>query len=372
MTMWHKTLIVAAVLASLAGCSTPFSPPVVVHDSQPFPGIATVIAANNKIPVDVLLVHGMCTHTAEWADVVIDTLSRAVDKNAGKSGPRAPAVAANRIEVVERDAPLAGGTAHFHALIWSPLTAGLKHQLDYDNTGTPTDCSQKGECKPKRASLNGKLSDTLLNDCLSDAMIYEGQSHAAMRQAMVDTITQVLERSESAGASGPLVVVAESLGSKLLFDALSAMLQPGVPPRVYELGQVAARRLALVFMAGNQMPLLGLAEQSIPAPQLAPGPVQDSLQRFLALRRQQMGPRAGGLARLAVVAFTDPNDTLSYRLLPSRYQAADVAIADVLVSNARSWFGLLEDPFVAHLDYLANPEVGRLMACGWPNAESCK
>jgi hypothetical protein len=169
------------------------------------------------------------------------------------------------------------------------------------------------------------------------------------------------------------VVVAESLGSKILFDALSAMLQPEAPARVHELGQLAARRLAIVFMAGNQLPILGLAEQRIPAAeQLAAGSGQDSLQRFLSLRRQQVGPRAERLSRLAVVAFTDPNDLLSYRLLPSRYQATDVAIADVLVSNARTWFGLLEDPFAAHLDYLANPDVGRLMACGWPNAESCK
>jgi hypothetical protein len=373
MDMWHKKLFNAAVLASLAGCSTPYSPPVVVHDSQPFPGLATVVAENGKNPVDVLLVHGMCTHTTAWADVAIDALTRAVDRNTGGTAPPSAPAAANRIAVVERDAPLAGGTAHFHALIWSPLTSELKHQLDYDNTGTPTDCSKPGECKPKRASLNGRLKDTLMNDCLSDAMIYEGQSHAAMRQAMVDTVTQVLERSESRGATGPLVVVAESLGSKLLFDALSAMLQPEAPARVHELGQLAARRLAIVFMAGNQLPILGLAEQRIAtAPQLAPESAQDSLQRFLSLRRQQMGPRAERLGRLAVVAFTDPNDLLSYRLLPSRYQAADVAIADVLVSNARTWLGLLEDPFAAHLDYLANPDVGRVMVCGWPNAQSCK
>jgi hypothetical protein len=369
--MWRKTVI-AAALASLAACSTPYSPPVVVHDSSPFPGIATVIKANGKSPVDVLLIHGMCTHTPDWADGAIKTLSNAVETNAGTPGARA-AAPADRITVVERDAPLAGGTAHFHALIWSPLTAALKQQLDYDSTGTPTDCSQAGECKPKRASLNAKLKDKLLNDCLSDAMIYEGDSHQAMRQAMVDTVTQVLERSESGGATGPLIVVAESLGSKILFDALSAMLQPEAPPRVHELGQRAARRLALVFMAGNQLPILGLAEQQIPAVRAATAGAQDSLQRFLALRRQQVGQRrAEEISRLAVVAFTDPNDPLSYRLLPTRYKGPDVQIADVLVSNARTWFGLIEDPFAAHLDYLVNPDVGRLMACGWPKTEGCK
>ena len=31
-----------------------------------------------------------------------------------------------------------------------------------------------------------------------------------------------------------------------------------------------------------------------------------------------------------MVAFTDPNDLLSYRLLPARYAAPDVAVADAL------------------------------------------
>jgi hypothetical protein len=369
--MWHKPLAAAAALALLAGCTTPYSPPVVVHDSSPFPGIATVVAANGKSPVDVLLIHGMCTKTPAWADGAIANVARAVDSNANPAATRT-AAAADRIVVVEREAPLAGGTAHFHALVWSPLTAPLKQQLAYDSTGTPTDCSQAGECKPKRASLNARLKDELLNDCLADAMIYEGDGHEAMRQAMVDTVTQVLERSEASGATGPLIVVAESLGSKILFDALSAMLQPEAPPRVHELGQRAARRLALVFMAGNQLPVLGLAEQQLPAAKAAAAS-QDSLQRFLALRRLQASQRrAEGFAKLAVVAFTDPNDPLSYRLLPSRYKGPDVEIADVLVSNARTWFGLFEDPFAAHLDYLVNPEVGRLMACGWPKLEGCR
>jgi hypothetical protein len=370
--MWHKPLLAAAALASLTACTTPYSPPVVVHDSSPFPGIASVIGANDKQPVDVLLIHGMCTHTPEWADGAITALSRAVDSRYNPQAAQTQAAPPNRITVVERSAPLAGGTAHFHALVWSPLTAPLKRQLDYDNTGTSTECTQAGECKPKRTYFNGKLKDMLLNDCLSDALIYEGQSHAAIRDAMVDTMVQVLERSESQGATGPLIVVAESLGSKILFDALSAMLQPEAPPRVHQLGQVAARRIALVFMAGNQLPIMGLAEQQLPAVQLAPAAAQDSLQRFLALRRQQAGPRAETFAKLAVVAFTDPNDLLSYRLLATRYQGPDVMVADVLVSNAHGWFGLLEDPFAAHLDYLANPDIGQMMACGWPATAPCR
>jgi hypothetical protein len=361
----------SALLGALAACST-YSPPVVVHDSSPFPGVAGVIGKNGSHPVDVVLIHGMCTHTAVWASDAIGTISGMIDSHYGGKPGAAPASAPNRIQVVNQTVQVGGGTVRFHALVWSPLTADLKQQLAYDNTGSPTDCSAAGECKPKRAYFNGKLKDQMLNDCLSDAMIYEGQSHAVIQQAVVDTLAAVLAQSEANGAAGPLVVVAESLGSKMLFDALTAMLQPEAPPRLRELGQHAARRLALVFMAANQLPILGLAEQQAAPLQAERAKPMDALQRFLALRRAEAAPRAESLAKLAVVAFTDPNDLLTYRLLPSRYAGPDVAVADVLVSNASSWFGLLEDPFAAHLDYLKNKDVGGMIACGWPRTEACR
>lgn len=368
--MGHRILAASFLLGALAACST-YSPPVVVHDSSPFAGIAGVIAQNGDHPVDVFLIHGMCTHTAAWASGAIGNLSGMIDSHYGGKPPAAAAGAANRILVVDRTEQLGGGTVRFHALVWSPLVARLKQQLAYDNTDVPSGCGAAGECKPRRAYFNGKLKDQMLNDCLADAMIYEGQSRAAIQQAVVETLAAVLEQSEANGATGPLVVVAESLGSKMLFDALSAMLQPEAPPRLRELGQHAARRLALVFMAANQLPILGLAEQQAVAPQADRGKPVDALERFLALRRAESGPRRDAAATLAVVAFSDPNDLLTYRLLPSRYAGPDVAVADVLISNAASWFGLLEDPFAAHLDYLQNKDVGALIACGWPRTQAC-
>jgi hypothetical protein len=356
--MWPARLLLPPVLAVLAACSTPYRPPVVVHDSATFPGIASIVAEAGTRPVDVLLVHGMCTHDTGWAERQIDRITGIVEDHA----PTPAATAAPGVEVVERTRRLAGGTVRFHALVWSPLTAGLKRQLDFDMTGTPTDCTAAGACKPKRAALNGYVKDNLLNDCLSDAVIYQGESHVAIRDAMVRTISQVLENDPASEA--PLVVVAESLGSKMLFDALSAMLESW-QPQTRALGQQAARRLGLLFMTGNQLPILGLAEQRTIAP-------QDALQRFLDLRRRQPNRRADTLQRLAVVAFTDPNDLLSYRLLPARYTAPDVAVADVLVSNDSTWLGLIENPMTAHLDYLANPDVGTMIACGQPRVTGCR
>jgi hypothetical protein len=373
--MRHHPLLVAATLALLAACSTPYNSPVVVRDSTPFPGIATVIRDDVKHPVDVVLVHGMCTHDVGWARTTMDNITRTIRSNT-EAAPEPPPVgmAANQIQVVERTDQAAGGTVHFHSLVWSPMSAALKAQLAYDSTGTPTDCAKDGECRPKRAHFNGQIKDSLLNDCLSDAMIYQGVSHPMMKQTMIDTVAKVLESAEqSAGdAPGPLIVVAESLGSKILFDALADMLQPEAPPRLHELGQRAARRMAIVFMVGNQLPILGLAEQNVDPAISAHGP-PDALQRFLSLRRsqQQKSPQSERLGKLAIVAFSDPNDLLSYRLLPSRYAGPDVMIADVLVSNSTTWLGLLEDPFGAHLDYLKNPNVGGIIACGWPRSPVC-
>ena len=362
--LWHNRLSLLPVLAVLAACSTPYRPPVVVHDSATFPGIASIVAEAGARPVDVLLVHGMCTHDTGWAERQIDRITGVVEDHAPVP---AGAAAPPRVEVVERTRRLAGGTVRFHALVWSPLTAGLKRQLDVDMTGTPTDCTAAGACKPKRASLNGYVKDNLLNDCLSDAVIYQGESHVAIRDAMVRTIAQVLENDPDSEA--PLVVVAESLGSKMLFDALSAMLESW-QPQTRALGQQAARRLGLLFMAGNQLPILGLAEQRAVATRDMR--VLDALQRFLDLRRRQPNRRAETLQRLAVVAFTDPNDLLSYRLLPARYTAPDVAVADVLVSNDRTWLGLIENPMTAHMDYLTNPDVGAMIACGQPRVTGCR
>lgn len=362
-------LIAAGCAALLGGCSTPYRPAVVVRDSTSFPGVAAIVAANGTRPVDLILVHGMCTQAPDWAERSIDGISRTLAGTLATHAPATPATsgaAAGGIRVVERTQRIGAGTVRFHALVWSGLTADLKRQLDYDNTAAPTDCARDQVCKPVRAALNGAVKDRLLNDCLADAVIYEGASHDAIRDAMAETVSRIVAANPD--PEGTLVVVAESLGSKMLFDALSGMLESN-QPRTQALGKLAARRLGLIHMAGNQLPILGLAGQTVVASAM---PAQDALQRFLELRRRQPSERSERLRGLAVVAFTDPNDLLSYRLLPARYAAPDVAVADVLVSNDRTWLGLIENPVTAHMGYLANPEVGALIACGFPQPEECK
>jgi hypothetical protein len=377
-----RMLVLSFALAGLAACTTPYRPAVFVDPAPELAGLASLVEQSGSRPVDVVLVHGMGTHDAKWAHDTIAQMVSAIDTNVKPS--TVPELAAppdaNSIQVVQQTVTIGAGSIRFTALIWSPLTATLKQQLAYDDTGTPTDCAMPGECKPKRAKLNGILKDGLLNDRLSDAMIYQGQSRAGIRRKMVEALTKVIEDSDAAArraasTPGPLVVVSESLGSKLTFDALVAMLDPRATALVRGAGERAVGRMAQVFMAANQLPILGLADQDASdiGPRLAsePAPGADSLQNFLRTIERPSVRRAG-IAKIRLVGFTDPNDLLSYRLKPSRYASAYVDIADVLVSNESTFLGFLERPDTAHTSYLTNPNVASIIACGRPKSSACR
>lgn len=362
---WRCIIGLLGMAAWLAGCSTPYSPAVVVRDSDGFPGLNRLIEEAGQRPLEVVIVHGMCTHDSDWAHETIDGIAKKIDSgyvrpDPGPSRPAAP----KQIQVVTQTSQLAGATVRLTALVWSPLTSTLKEQLEYDNTGRYTDCTIAGDsdnkCKPRRSRFNGRFKDVLLNDCLADAMIYGGVSYESIRNEMAKTLERVLEASSN--QTGTLVFVTESLGSKILYDALAHMLSHESGSKMRTVAARAVNQLGVVFMGANQLPMLDLARQN--AMGLAGSSLQnDSLARLLQLRRDEPGPKS--VQRLAVVAFTDPNDLLSYRLRRKQYASTDVGIANVLVSNRKTWFGLIEEPYGAHTGYLSNPDVGQLMSTGW-------
>lgn len=373
-------LLMAAACVALSACTTPYNPPVVVKASAEFNGLADML--NPEQPLDVLLVHGMCTHDAGWAEDAMHRLARTVDSNVELQTRKEVAlmVAADgtpAIELVVSEAVIAGSKLRMTGVVWSPLTAQLKQQLLYDNTGEPTDCASDAICKSKRAKLNGALKDSLLNDCLADAMAYQGASRPVIRQAMIDALTRVLNDTPT---DARVVLISDSLGSKISFDALSEMLLAAAPSKA----QAAASRMGSIYMNANQLPILGLADQTIPmpgppgAPGLVPDtksgavPKPDSLRLFVAARARFQLKFNGASPRLTLVAFTDPNDLLSYRLLPSRYKSEDVEVSDVLVSNQTTYLGLIERPDTAHTSYMQNAAVTTAIACGIPKSARCR
>ena len=372
---------VLGVLALLcAGCSTPYKAPV--FESRPaghtdFSGIAQLVSQTPDRSIDVLIVHGMCTHDETWARSSIAGLSKML------GGPDAPTVAPEPVTgtqttLFRSSISTTHGTVNASAIVWSPVVARLKSQLCYDQTNKSADCKSIVPDAPpypyERASLNRALKDGLLNDCLADALIYQGKSRDAigqqLQQALLAASTPSGAKlakqsmlSAASTASKPIVFISESLGSKVAFDAIYK-LQNSADDAERLAGVRVFDRFAQVFMGANQLPILALADQDIgggtKARSVSDYPA-DPLGALLGNRKSSpsfMAPRP-----LQVVAFTDPNDLLSYALARST-SVMSFDVVDVIVSNDNTLFGFVERPDSAHTAYRKNDVVTKLIACG--------
>jgi hypothetical protein len=213
-----------------------------------------------------------------------------------------------------------------------------------------------------------------LNDCLADALIYQGKSRDAISQQLQQALLAAstpngakLEKqsmlSAASTASKPIVFISESLGSKVAFDAIYK-LQNSADDAERLAGARVFDRFAQVFMGANQLPILALADQDIgggtKARSVSDYPV-DPLGALLGMRKSSpstMAPRP-----LQVVAFTDPNDLLSYALARST-SVMSFDVVDAIVSNDNTLFGFVERPDTAHTAYRKNDVVTKLIACG--------
>ncbi len=363
---WKRRALLLIVLM-LCACTTPYRPPQLLDAGTTFPGLIDLAAGTQGKSADVLLVHGICTHDASWAGVVVGQLMQSLTAASSSSSAHA-ATGGPQVQIVSSNVQTPAGRLRFDALIWSPLTTALKRQLCYDQTGKSSICEGGAPFTSTRARLNARFKDGLIDDCLPDALVYQGVARDDIQRRMRDAILQVLDASDAA-SEVPLVVISHSMGSKILFDTLLRMTEEAPGSRAALVAQKAVDRLRLLVMAANQIPLLSLADQQIATAPLAPA-APDSLQRLLQKRLAVEG--AATDRRLTLVAFTDPNDLLSYTLQSEKYARQGVTVYNILVSNASTYFGLLERPDYAHLNYLTNPDVGRLVACGLPSSAHCK
>lgn len=313
-------------------------------------------------------------------------------------------------------------------ITYSPLTQWLKsQQLGYDLTGPFRDPDDPAfacvhnvapyyAAPPARERFNQGMKEGLIDRGLADAVLYMGPYGQAMRSGVAEALCRALSSDRmSAGrcvwpapaADTQYIFVTHSLGSRILYDTLLALLDPtscsgGVS--VVAGQQNAASRFAasvianspVVYMMANQVPLIGLAR--IPA-RVQPQPAGDGqpaagtsgvvgtppdecggLRQFARAKQEQQAQqaqksqqsKAGASSALDIVAFNDTDDVLSWAL-PKWYvrelpaageQRLHIKAVNVYVQNATRWFGAYENPGKAHIGYFANPEVWRVITCG--------
>lgn len=362
---------------------TPYATPVVEKpadgDSGSFDGLFDLaLALPPSSVLRVLWSHGMCTHPPSWIDDRVKRLGEAVGGKVETVslrpvGRRGATLRTDRISVL-------GRTIEVKFLTWSPLTAPYKAALDYDGStidrhGVPF----------ARAKLNRQLKRGLVNDCLVDVVIYGGPNGNDIRQAMNETVCEVLGgrldgkscNVQAGDSPAALAFITESLASKLVFDAMLHTWNAAQDdPDKAAIGRLANRLAAvrMMYMLANQVPLLDAAgqaasEESLPEP--TPATMRATSQVFgLLSRARHLAPPVTG--PMTVVAFSDPNDLLSYRIVPEHLAEhfKEFRVINVLVSNDLTYFGYVERPDTAHCGYPWNSHVFSMVARGYQAGKS--
>ena len=366
----------------IAGCTTPYDPPYieepgVVPLDAPVPsfsGISSLITPS--VRPRVLWTHGMCSHDESWVERRVAVVSSALQ--ATRVAKDTSAVSSDRPYAVPVSVQTPHGVVDIRFVVWSPLTVPYKALLKTDNPAA----APGGQNPYHRARLNRDLKETLMNDCLVDAVAYSGKHGDVIRAFMLGEVCSVLGgRIDSRGTCDlgdaddrPIVFVTESLGSKFLFDAVRAIWNEH-QQRSASAQQRLARRIAsieMIFMVANQIPILDQAspvtQPSVGERALRPATRAPSVRALLSIiaeshRRTFREPPPA--ARRTIVAFSDPNDLLSYRLLPAELETRDARLINVIVSNDGTLLDYVERPDNAHCGYSWNPYVIGIIVNGY-------
>jgi hypothetical protein len=284
--------------------------------------------------------------------------------------------------------------------------------------------------KPQpRVAINKILKERVLDRGLADAVLYTGDYGVVMQRGVAEALCLAFGGSknpdgkmcnwpappqEDERRNTVYLFVTHSLGSRILYDTLLGLTGHQVNPlipvftemdgagpdaKAYVSQMVAGT--AAVYMMANQLPMLGLAYDegtalstedsigyvmgrkpraysvrgdapSVDSPRSAAKP--SIVQSFASLRTKSRADMNlhGPPSPLEIIAFSDPNDLLSWGL-PKWYQReatqgdSGVHFTNVYVRNSTHWFGAYEDASSAHVNYFTNPDVWKVILCGATN-----
>ena len=218
----------------------------------------------------------------------------------------------------------------------------LYHQWIDENT------LSKALQKPsKGAFANRKLKQNMIDWGFSDAVIALGPLqeyfHTAMEKAF--EFSQTGKKEGANTERHHFVIITESLGSFLMFDAMMRN-----DTKTTAVDEVVMDTSDLYFFA-NQVALLNLGRLETPTLTRAPG--RPSLAEIL---REWANPGRGERQTEAltvskqIVAFSDPSDLLTYDMPKLDY----AEVVNIHVRNACDFFGIVSNPVTAHTGHSQN------------------
>jgi len=362
-------------------------------DGPAFPGLRQSIAATQNANTGgitkVLMVHGISHHTPGYSARFRDRLTAALGMDVidpeiktilllppGSTGAESlDSIGVLRIS--RHAAADNGNTMLFYELTWSGITEMQKKSIAYDTDNTDG---------LERSGINKKMKG-FLNSTVPDLLIYMGNGHDKITTAVRESVCWMFThnwqnlpekdgayacRAENGDvfdniARDDFFFITHSLGSRITIDTIQSFAtenKSGLSHATHEKIRAAvAGKKFTVYMMANQLPLLQLG-RAAPA-------VTDRIADYCPAGAPKAAERV--LKGLDIIAFSDPNDILSYPVpdnfarehIDSRI-CPQIVNVSLNVAAMRSFFGTASfaDPLTAHNGYLEDERVIGILTDG--------
>jgi len=355
---------------------------------ESFQGISPLVKAPNST-AKVLMVHGVGNHIPGYATQLMEKLANEmklsyigkVTKNISLTDPldntkKLGNLRVNRLTNEDKSHELL-----FYELTWSEITAAQKAVLSYDNSG---------EYSFRRTAVNDLLKK-FSNDTGPDPMIYLGDSRedilisfaqsfcwmiSSQWSDLPATSNQACIPSEQAVNNlnnDTYTLISHSLGSRITIDGLQriAALFGNTSGKIRGLDrpdallQAFQKKKIPIYMLSNQLPMLQLGRK-LPA-------VTGQREAYCDASGENYNSRI--LSETSIIAFSDPNDLLSYaipygfidRYLDSRL-CVEVTNININVAKIINAFGVdMANPLEAHIGYETDDRIIAMLTNGVGN-----
>ncbi len=342
---------------------------------------------NKQGKMKVLMVHGVGDHLPGYSTQFLEKLAKELDlpvmsaqyKNITltsrlDSSKNLGNLRINRLLSKDRSKELL-----FYELTWSVITAKQKEVLAYDNSG---------EYSFRRAEVNNLMkkfsNDTgpdpiiYLGESREDILVSFGQSFCWMTKSnwddLPDDVTQACSFNDDSAAVNMLIdqyaFISHSLGSRITIDGMQRIASL-LDQRDPDFGAALKNKEIPIYMMSNQLPMLQLGRKM---PE-----VSNQKAAYCQANGEKYNQRM--LAKTPIIAFSDPNDLLSYAIphgfvekyLDSRL-CIDATNININVATIFDAFGLgkLANPLDAHVGYDTDDRVVALIAKGIGNKNTAK
>ena len=368
-----------------SGCQEPPNSGTMPPPAKPFAGLEQIIDSDG--PIRMLLVHGMSEHDPTWGSQYLQPYATDLHATLGSGDgpypltpvrfPKNPYLKNHKNLTDTYSANLQrfpinrGGRTILEAyvLTWSPLTEPFKQERFTSDNALP------------RLTINGDAKQ-FINGTLSDVVLYlAGYDHHVLE----DSVCAAVEIFDNHGLGddgiqdpkAPIVLLSESQGSIMLFDALLGELPYDRSSHESRFdGSRAHKELfqntRMFIMNANQLPLLDawpnvkygspMAAETV-EPDSGPPPLHSTYIKALGELRHHEAPFSGAKQRpLDLIVLTDLNDDLSY-FLDEEDVPPQISIVTLQPVNGPHYYvpiklpHYVENPYLAHTGYKSNPAV---------------